>query len=131
MDYEAYRRDLLEAAEMFEAGQVKEAAQVFRAMATNLDLPLPDRAISLSNLGRALTKLGRLDEAEAAYNEGIAVEDRLLRGIAREEKAAWLVERGRSEEAVTIYEWLSGQYWIDAGQRERCRRNLATLRNSD
>ncbi len=63
-------------------------------MATNLDLPLPDRAISLSNLGRALTKLGRLDEAEAAYNEGIAVEDRLLRGVAREEKAAWLVEQG-------------------------------------
>ncbi len=26
VDYEAYRRNLLEAAEMFEAGQVKEAA---------------------------------------------------------------------------------------------------------
>lgn len=116
--------------QLFEAGRLEEAALAWRALASNPDLPFPDRVVQLQNLALTFTRLGRIVEAEAAYDEGIAIEQRLLRGYLLEAKAAWLVERGRSGDAVTIYEWLLGQFWLDSAQIQCYQQNLAALRGA-
>lgn len=130
MDHARYTRDIHAAVELFESGRLEEAAVAWRVLASDSELALPDRALQLQNLALTLTKLGRVDEAEAAYDEGIAIEQRLLRGYLLEAKAAWLVERGRSGDAVAIYEWLLRQFWLDSGQIQRYRQNLASLSGS-
>lgn len=127
VDHEAYTRDIQTAVELFESGRLEEAALAWRAMASDPTLPLPDRAVQLKNLALTCTKLERIDDAEAAFDEAIGIEERLPRGYLREEKAAWLVERGRLGEAVAIYEWLLEQYWLDSSQIRRCQHNLASL----
>lgn len=128
VDHEGYARDVSRAVELSESGRLEEAALALRALASDPDVPFPDRAIQLMNLALTFTKLNRLDEAEAAYDEGIAIEDRLLRGFMREHKAAWLIDRGRLDEAAAQYEWLLGQYWLDSPGIRRCEQNLAAIR---
>lgn len=130
MDHEHYTRDLQAAVELFEAGHLEEAAIAWRRLASDPELPLPDRVMHLQNLALTFTRLGRIEQAEAAYDEGISIEARLLRGYLLEAKAAWLVEQGRSGDAVASYEWLLGQFWVDSAQIQRCEHNLASLRGT-
>jgi len=130
VDHERYTRDIHAAVQLFESGRLEEAALAWRGLASDPELPFPDRVVQLQNLALTFTRLGRMVEAEAAYDEGIAIEQRLLRGYLLEAKAAWLVERGRSGDAVAIYEWLLGQFWLDSGQIQRYQQNLAALRGA-
>lgn len=129
VDHESYARDIARAVELFESGQFQEAASAWRSMAADPGLPLRDRALQLINLATTYTKLNRPVEAEAAYDEGIAIEDQLLRGRLRESKAVWLAERGRVDEAAALYESLLRQYWLDSSEIRRCEQNLALIRD--
>ncbi len=49
----------------------------------------------MQNLALTFTRLGRIYEAEAAYDEGIDIEQRLLRGYLLESKApGWSIVAG-------------------------------------
>jgi len=129
MDHGAYIREEYAVVGLFESGQTAEAAAAWRRMASNPEVPIPDRVRHLKNLSHALTRMGLLAQAEAAFDEGIAIEDRLLRGWMRESKAVWLAEQGRRAEAVAIYEGLLRQFWVDSASIQRYEKNLATLRS--
>ncbi|MGI8652191.1 MAG: hypothetical protein ACR2I7_05265 [Geodermatophilaceae bacterium] len=64
-------------------------------MASDPGLSLPDRITQLKNLSHALTGLKLIHEAEATFDEGIAIEDRLLRGWLRQ---GGLARRARPQE---------------------------------
>ena len=129
MDHGALIRDEYAAAGLFESGQVQEATAVWPTMASDPELPFPDRVRNLKNLAHGFTRMGHLAHAEAALDEGIAIEDRLVRGFMRESKAVWLVEQGRVPEAIAIYEGLLRQFWMDSASIKRCQDNIARLKS--
>ncbi len=130
MNHASYTRDIHAAVQLFEAGHLEEAARAWRALASDPELPLPDQVVQLQNLALAFTRLGRIVEAEAAYDEGIAIEQRLSAGIPARSEGGLAGRGGRSGDAVTIYEWLLGQFWVDSGQIQRYQQNLAALQGA-
>jgi len=95
VDHASYTRDIHAAVQLFESGRLEQAALAWRALASDPDLPFPDRVVQLLNLALTFTRLGRMVEAEAAYDEGIAIEQRLLRGYLLESKApGWSIVAG-------------------------------------
>jgi Flp pilus assembly protein TadD len=60
------------ASALFDAGHYQEAVQEFRA-AVRLK---PDYSAAIRDLGRALEKIGALDEAMQVYREGMPIAER-------------------------------------------------------
>lgn len=129
MDYEQWAERIREAAALHEAGDLAAADAVWQEL-----IPLTptdvDRSILLVNRARTLTALGRVREAETSYDLAIAAEQAWFRGLARGEKAAWLAEQGRREEAAAMFEALAAERWISWGERTGYLRNVEILRSA-
>ena len=85
----------------YRAGRYREAAQGY-AEATRRE---PNNPIGLRNLGDAYRKIGRAADARAAYQQGLAVTDRMLGVNAHsaqtlQTRGILLAKLGRAEEAV-------------------------------
>lgn len=99
--------------QLFAAGQVAEAAQVFQTILTQLgDAPSYERAVTLGRLGRCFSAGGRPDLAEQCQRDAIAVCDKLEqsdsvkreRGTELTDLADALVEQGKYAEARKAYQ---------------------------
>ena len=85
----------------YRAGRYREAAQGYRE-ATRRE---PNNPVGLRNLGDAYRKIGRDDDARAAYEQGLAVTDRMLAVNAHnaqtlQTRGILLAKLGRADEAV-------------------------------
>lgn len=128
MDYAQYVTFVREAAALHEAGAYHDAARAFLRLADDATLPDLDRAMMESNLAGALAA-ARAAEAdiEAAYDRGIALEERWHRARVLEAKAVWLAEAGHRDRAVAVYQGLLQQAWARMDDRDRWSRNIAAL----
>ena len=126
MDYEDYVNRTNEAARLDEAGDTNGALAVFQAL-IEADIAEFDRALMCHNAGVLLDKLGRTDEALAAFDRGMALETPLCRSLVAEQKAALLHRLGRNSEALSLYRWLESRRWASETDKHRFRHNVSVL----
>jgi hypothetical protein len=126
MDYDAYVASTNEAARLDEAGDTAGAVAVFQTLA-EADLAEHDRSLMWHNVGVLLEKLGRSDEALAAYDRGIALETPLCRLLVAEQKAALLHNLGRNSESLSLYRWMESRRWTSETEKQRFRHNISAL----
>jgi hypothetical protein len=120
MDSYEYRAMAQEGAALHERGEWRAAAAIFERLVADQSLPDLDRSMMARNLATVLTSAGRApNEVEAAFDRGIALEQRWFRGLVRESKAAWLAEIGRTDGAIAVYDSLLAEAWPMADERDR------------
>src|SRR5438552_1932282 len=126
MDYDDYVGRTREAARFDEAGDPARALAIFQALVES-DIAAYDRSLMCHNVGLPLEKLGRPDEALAAFDRRIALETSLCRFVVAEQKAALLHRLGRDGEALSLYRWLEARHWASETDKHRFRQNIAAL----
>jgi tetratricopeptide (TPR) repeat protein len=126
MTYDEYASLCAEAAKLDESGKTIEALAIFEGLAA-APISAIDRSLMWQNVGTLLEKLGRVDEALAAYATGAALEKPLMRFAVTEHHAAGLHRAGRNAEALAIYREMVKAPWATEYDRYRCIHNIATL----
>jgi tetratricopeptide (TPR) repeat protein len=126
MDYDEYYRQAHEAARLDETGDTAGALATFQAL-IEADIAEIDRSLMCYNAGVLLDKLGRKEEALAAYDWGIALETPLCRFQSAEQKAALLHQLDRNSEALSLYRWMESRRWASEAEKARFRHNISAL----
>ncbi|MGC0143644.1 hypothetical protein [Pseudactinotalea sp. Z1732] len=128
MDHQEYSDLTQQANAAFEEGRAQEAVQIFHRLISSATLPQVDRSVMAVNLATVLQKSGAdARQVEAAYDQGIALEQRVYRSFVREHKASWLDESGRPGEAAMIYRQLLAEHWPSSSERLRFQHNLTLV----
>lgn len=126
MEYDAYVSRTQEGARLDQAGEHAGAAALFAALA-EADIAAVDRSLMYHNAGVLLEKVGRTDEALAAFDRGIALETPLCRSLVAEQKAGLLHRLGRNAEALAMYRMLVSRRWASESDKYRFHHNIAAL----
>lgn len=126
MDYAEYSALCAEAARLDEAGKTVEALAIFDALVES-DISPIDRSLMLNNVAVLLEKLGRVEEALAAYDKAIALERPLCRSTLAEYKAAYLHRLGRNGEALALYRRMAAEPWATEAEKHRFTYNIGAL----
>lgn len=126
MQYDDYVNLTQEAARLDEAGDAEGAVAIFQTLA-GADIAEHDRSLMCHNVGVLLEKLGRPEEALAAYDRGITLETPLCRSLVAEQKAALLHRLGRNAESLSLYRWLESRRWASETEKQRFRHNISAL----
>ncbi len=101
---------------------------MFERLIADHELPDLDRSSMASNVAVVLTAQGAPEgEVQAAYDRGIELERRWLRGAVIQRKAAWLVTVGRSWEARDLLVRLRREAWLNLYERDSIDRSLESL----
>ena len=94
------------------------------------DLPDIDKSFMCINLAVVWDKAGNSIETLRAYDRAIRLETPHHRCFAHEEKASYLVQMKRREEAAAIYQDLLNKSFLTLNDQERIRANLKAVENS-
>ncbi len=128
MDYQEYHAAANLANAHYESGNAAEALRLFERLIADHELPDLDRSSMASNVAVVLTAQGAPEsEIQAAYDRGIELERRWLRGAVIQRKAAWLVTVGRSWEARDLLVRLRCEAWLNMYERDSIDRLLESL----
>lgn len=128
MDHQEYSDLTQQANAAFEEGRAQEAVQIFHRLINSATLPQVDRSVMAVNLATVLQKSGAdARQVEAAYDQGIALEQPVYRSFVREHKASWLNESGRPGDAAMIYRQLLAEHWPSSSERLRFQHNLTIV----
>jgi tetratricopeptide (TPR) repeat protein len=119
-----FASEISRGAALFESGRLAEAAEVFKRLCEQEDLPRMSRSIAAVNLAVTYDKMGHPDHAVAtyAYGVGVVTADYVF---AQAERAAYLHRIGRVEEAVALWEHLLDLEFLDAERAAAFRQNVA------
>ncbi|QDO87549.1 tetratricopeptide repeat protein [Ornithinimicrobium ciconiae] len=128
MDHEEYRLRCIELSEAFDRGDFAAAEAGWHELLGRAELPQIDRAVLVHNLALTVSAAGRDDEAESYFDQAIALEQPLMRALARAGKSDWLAGRGRTSEAVAILEQVIAEPWMTWGERDALQRRIIAFR---
>jgi tetratricopeptide (TPR) repeat protein len=115
--------EITRGAALFEAGRLAEAAEVFKRLCEQEDLPRTGRSIAAVNLAVTYDKMGHPDHAVATheYGVGVATTDYVF---AQENRAAYLHAIGRVADAIAVWEHLLTLEFLPADRAAAFRQNL-------
>ena len=115
--------EITRGAQLFEAGKLSEAAEVFKRLAEMEELGRTGRAIAAVNLAVTYDKMGHTDHAVATYEYGVGVvvSDYLF---AQENRAAYLLKIGRVDDAIGVWEHLLDLDFVPQERADAYRKNL-------
>jgi tetratricopeptide (TPR) repeat protein len=100
-----FANEISRGAALFESGKLADAADVFKRLCEQEDLPGKGRAIAAVNLAVTYDKMGHPDHAVATYEYGVGVvtADYVF---AQEHRAGYLYTLGRVDDAVAVWSHL-------------------------
>ena len=127
MDYQDYDQRVRQVAASVDSGKFDEAIPLLHGLIDS-DLPDLDKSMMCINMAVTYDHKGRVDEALAWYDRGIAYEAVYFRFFVTEHKAAYLHRLKRYAESLAIYEQLLDQSFTTAVDNERFRANIAIIR---
>jgi tetratricopeptide (TPR) repeat protein len=119
--------EITRGAQLFESGQLAEAAAVFRQLCEDPSVPTKGRAIAAFNLATTYDKMGHTDHAVATheYAVGIVTDDYLF---AQEGRAAYLHKIGRLDDAIALWDRLLDLEFVEARRADAYRNNVEVAR---
>lgn len=108
---------------LFESGQLQEAADIFRRLCEQADLPSSHRAVNAVNLATVYDKMGHVDHAVAMhdYCVGLSVDPYVW---AQNARAQYLLKIGRVEDAIGVWQHLTDLEFLPADRAEAVRNGL-------
>jgi tetratricopeptide (TPR) repeat protein len=115
------------AAEMFEKGDHAGAAALFRGICARADVGQSDKALMYINLATVGEKLGRHDEALAAFDDARA-QSLQAYFYVQQSRAVFLIRIGRAVEAIPLIEELLKHAALTGDYRVGCEENLRIAR---
>lgn len=123
-----FANEITRGAALFEAGNLAEAADVFKGLCELQELGNKGRAIAAVNLAVTYDKMGHADHAVAAYEYGVGVmtEDYVF---AQEHRASYLFKLGRVDDAVAVWEHLLDLEFLAPDRAEGFRQSLDAAAN--
>lgn len=118
-----FANEITRAAALFEAGNLTEAATVFKQLCEQENLARGARSIAAVNLAVTYDKMGHPEHALASYEYGVGVvtTDYVF---AQDHRAAYLFKLGRTDEAVAVWERLLELEFIEPERAEALRQNI-------
>ena len=99
--------EILHGAQLFEQGNLTDAAAIFKRLCEREDLPHGIRAIMAHNLATTYDKMGHPDHAIATYEYGVSLAV-INYVFAQENRANYLFQRKQYDEAIAVWEHLLG-----------------------
>jgi len=126
MEYPEYARLLADAESLISAGRLKEAENALYQLIIK-DISDLDKATLCVKMAFVFDRLGKAEEALAWYEKGAAYEQIYCRFEITEKKAEYLVQLGRSKEAISTYETLTTQPYLTEGDKDRIRKVVQNL----
>jgi len=124
---EVFDQSLFLVARLVERGDYDDALLVLWPW-VQTDLPFFQKMITCVNTAAVYALKNQPEDALAWYDHGVEVERPHGIFFAAERKAAYLAELGRDRESLAIYEGLLWEPSLKDEDRERIRRNVATLK---
>lgn len=123
----SWQDEMTHAAHLFEAGQLADAAAIFKRLCEREDLSNGIRAMLAHNLATTYDKMGHPEHAISTHEYGVslAVRDYVF---AQQNRAAYLAGIGHNDEAIAIWEQLLTLDFIADTSAEAIRRNTETVR---
>jgi tetratricopeptide (TPR) repeat protein len=121
MEYQVFTNQLQNGRQLQDSGRLKEAEAAFYQLFLS-DISDLDKVDICIHLAEISDKLGSLEQVLEWYDRGISIEGLYSRYSTAEKKAEYLSQRGRSAEAVPIYEALLKQPYISEAEKERMRK---------
>ena len=117
--------EIMRGAGLFEAGRLAEAAEVFKRLCEQEELPRSGRAIAAVNLAVTYDKMGHVDHAVATheYGVGVVTADYVF---AQENRAAYLYKVGRVDDAVAVWEHLLTLEFLPPDRAAAFKQNIQT-----
>ena len=115
------------AANLFEAGELADAAAIFKRLCEREDLSNGIRAMLSHNFATTYDKMGHPEHAISTHEYGVSL---ALRDyvFAQQNRAAYLAGIKRNDEAIAIWEQLLALDFIADTSAEAIRRNIETVR---
>jgi hypothetical protein len=129
MQTEHFEQSLFLAARLVDNSAHDDAIVVLRPL-VECELDFFQKMIVCVNMAIIFGLKGQDSAALAWYDRGIGYERPHGRFFAAERKAAYMAERGWTNESLSMYEKLLSEPSLTAEDEERIRQNLATLRQT-
>ncbi len=126
MDYNDYLQASHKAARLVEDGDYPGAIRVLQALLAS-DISDFDKAMMCANLATVHEKMGQEQAALDWYDKGVAYEEPGRRYTVAEMKAAYLAEKGRSQESLEVYTGLLARPFLTEADKARIRENVIAL----
>lgn len=126
MNYQDYITRTQRAANLVESGIYDRALEILQALVAS-DISDIDKSMMCVNVAGVYKKQGRVDQALAWFDRGIAFERPLARAFVTMQKAGFLATQGYVDESRDLYRELANLPFLTESEKETIRRNLATL----
>ena len=119
--------EILHGAQLFENGNLTDAAAIFKRLCEREDLPHGIRAIMAHNLATTYDKMGHPDHALGTleYGVGLTVINYVF---AQENRANYLFKLQRYDEAIAIWDHLLALDFLAADRAAAIRHNADQAR---
>src|SRR4051794_996081 len=115
--------EITHAAGLFEAGQLAEAAEIFKRLCEQEELATAGRVIAAYNLATTYDKMGHADHAVATHEYGVGLVTNDY-AFAQERRADYLYRIGRTADAIAVWQHLATLEFLSPENAERVRHNL-------
>ena len=122
-----YHDDMHEAARLVDEGKLREAAEIFRRLSATEEVGAGVRMINAVNLAVVYDKLGDVEGALKCYDYGAGLGLGIY-DFALEQKAAYLFNQNRLDEAIATYEHLLSLDLLPDDRRATFEHNLTVAR---
>jgi tetratricopeptide (TPR) repeat protein len=119
--------EIVRAAELFEKGSLADAAAIFKQLCEREDIPHGVRAVCAHNLAMTYDKMGHPDHALATFEYGVSLTV-INYVFAQENRANYLFQRKRFDEAIGIWEHLLALDFLAEDRAAGIRHNLEQAR---
>jgi tetratricopeptide (TPR) repeat protein len=126
MEYQEFLERSQSAAQLSQAGRLKEAERAFYDLFLS-DISDLDKAAVCAELASVYDRMGNTEQALAWFDKGIAQEGSYCRYEVAEQKVHYLAQIGQSAQAVPIFEALIRKPFLTEAEKERLRKETQAL----
>lgn len=128
MQYKAYCDIVQRGADAFNEGKYMEAIEAFESLMST-DITDLDKALMCNNIAVSCEKMGYVDQALEWFDEGIRLETPFFRTKLMTYKAHFLVNVGRENAAVPLYEHLLSLPYVTEAEKEEVWNSMTLIKN--
>jgi tetratricopeptide (TPR) repeat protein len=127
MDYQEYQNRINRGTQMFEAGNLQAALEVFQGL-VNSDISDIDKSLMCINVAVIYEKSNNSQQALQWYMRAVQFEKPHCRFDAQEYLAIYLTELGRLRDALKVYESLLPSSHLKEEDKLRLRQKIEELK---
>lgn len=122
-----WQDEMTRAANLFESGNLADAAAIFKRLCEREDLSNGVRAMLAHNLATTYDRMGHPEHAISTHEYGVSLAMRDY-VFAQQNRAAYLAGIKRADEAIAIWEQLLTLDFLADQSADTIRRNIDTVR---